>query len=146
MGRPLNKSRMSNVDTNAEGTAGKIEVTAYYPTGGSLQQGDNSFIHAQRSSRKFVVHQQNDSSDQVLNLRAVAPANLAEGQFCVRVILDDSTVAYVEKFYNNTVHYRVNSTNGFTDGTSGWVKYSLGSETGGADSTPTSGQGVIDVL
>jgi hypothetical protein len=26
------------------------------------------------------------------------------------------------------------------------VKYSLGSETGGADSTPVSGQGVIDVI
>ena len=146
MGRPLNKSRFSDINVNAEGTAGKIEVTAYYQTGGSLQQGDDSFIISQRSSRKFKIHQQRDSTDAVLDLRAVAPANLTEGQFCVRVILDDSTVAYVEKFYNNTVHYRVNSTNGFTDGTSGWVKYSLGAETGGADSTPVSGQGVIDVI
>ena len=145
MGRPLNKSRFSDLST-PEGTAGKIEVTAYYQTGGSLQQGDNSFIISQRSSRKFKIHQQSDSTDAVLDLRAVAPAYLTAGQFCVRVILDDSTVAYVEKFYNNTVHYRVNSTDGFTDGTSGWVKYSLGSETGGADSTPVSGQGVIDVL
>ena len=145
MGRPLKKSRFSDL-TTPEGTAGKIEVIAYYPTGGSLQQNDNSFIISQRSSRRFKIHQQNDSSDAVLDLRAVAPASLAEGQFCVRVILDDSTVAYVEKFYNNTVHYRVNSTDGFTDGTSGWVKYSLGSETAGADSTPVSGQGVIDVI
>ena len=137
---------MSNLNLGPAGTAGKIEVTAYYPTGGSLQQSDNSFIISQRSSRKFKIHQQSDSSDAVLDLRAVAPANLSEGQFCVRVILDDSTVAYVEKFYNNIVHYRVNSTNGYTDGTSGWVKYSLGSETGGADSTPVSGQGVIDVI
>ena len=144
MGRPLNKSRMS-ITTGGEGVAGKIEVTAYYPTGGSLLQDDNAYIVSQRSSRKFKIHQA-DSTLEVMNLRAVAPANLTEGQFCVRVILDDSTVAYVEKFYNNTVHYRVNSTDGFTDGTSGWVKYSLGSETAGADSTPVSGQGVIDVL
>ena len=144
MGRPLNKSRMS-ITTGGEGVAGKIEVTAYYPTGGSLQQNDNAYIVSQRSSRKFNIHQA-DSTLEVMNLRAVAPANLTAGQFCVRVILDDSTVAYVEKFYNNTVHYRVNSTDGFTDGTSGWVKYSLGSEAGGADSTPVSGQGVIDVL
>jgi hypothetical protein len=142
MGRPLNKSRMS-VTTGGQGVAGKIEVTAYYPTGGSLQQNDNAYIVSQRSSRKFKIHQA-DSTLAVMDLRAVAPANLTEGQFCVRVTLDDSTVAYVEKFYNNTVHYRVNSTNGFTDGTSGWVKYSLGSETD--DSTPISGQGVIDVL
>jgi len=142
MGRPLNKSRMS-VTTGGQGVAGKIEVTAYYPTGGSLQQNDNAYIVSQRSSRKFKIHQA-DSTLAVMDLRAVAPANLTAGQFCVRVTLDDSTVAYVEKFYNNTVHYRVNSTNGFTDGTSGWVKYSLGSETD--DSTPISGQGVIDVL
>jgi len=132
-----------SVTTGGQGVAGKIEVTAYYPTGGSLQQNDNAYIVSQRSSRKFKIHQA-DSTLAVMDLRAVAPANLTAGQFCVRVTLDDSTVAYVEKFYNNTVHYRVNSTNGFTDGTSGWVKYSLGSETD--DSTPISGQGVIDVL
>jgi len=146
MGRPIKKSRFSDPNVSAEGTAGKIEVTAYYQTGGSLQQDDNSFIISQRSSRKFKIHQQSDSTDAVLDLRAVAPANLAEGQFCVRVILDDSTVAYVEKFYNNIVHYRVNSTDGYSDGTTGYVKYTLGSETGGADSTPVSGQGVIDVI
>lgn len=145
MGRPLKKSRFSDL-TTPEGTAGKIEVAAYFPTGGSLQQNDDSFIISQRSSRKFKIHQQNDSTDTILDLRAVAPASLTAGQFCVRVILDDSTVAFVEKFYNNTVHYRVNSTDGFTDGTTGSVKYSLGSETAGADSTPVSGQGVIDVI
>jgi hypothetical protein len=144
MGRPLSKSRMS-VTTGGNAVAGKIEVTAYFPAAGSLLQGDNAYIVSQRSSRKFNIHQA-DSTLEVMNLRAVAPASLAAGQFCVRVILDDSTVAYVEKFYNNTVHYRVNSTDGFTDGTSGWVKYSLSSETAGADSTPVSGQGVIDVI
>ena len=144
MGRPLSKSRMS-VTTGGNAVAGKIEVTAYYPTGGSLLQGNDAYIVSQRSSRKFNIHQA-DSTLEVMNLRAVAPASLAAGQFCVRVILDDSTVAYVEKFYNNTVHYRVNSTDGFTNGTSGWVKYSLSSETAGADSTPVSGQGVIDVI
>ena len=144
MGRPLSKSRMS-VTTGGNAVAGKIEVTAYYPTGGSLLQNDDAYIVSQRSSRKFNIHQA-DSTLEVMNLRAVAPANLTAGQFCVRVILDDSTVAYVEKFYNNTVHYRVNSTDGFTDGTAGWVKYSLGSEAAGADSTPVSGQGVIDVI
>ncbi len=145
MGRPLNKSRFSDLST-PEGTAGKIEVTAYYQTGGSLQQGDDSFIISQRSSRKFKIHQQSDSTDAVLDLRAVAPANLTEGQFCVRVILDDSTVAFVEKFYNNVVSYRVNSTNGLTDGTTGRIKYTLGTAANGEDSTPLAGQGVIDVI
>lgn len=144
MGRPINKSRMS-VTTGGQGVAGKIEVTGYYPTGGSLQQNDNAYIVSQRSSRRFKIHQA-DSTLEVMNLRAVAPANLTEGQFCVRVILDDSTVAYVEKFYNNIVHYRVNSTDGYSDGTTGYVKYTLSSEAGGADSTPVSGQGVIDVI
>ena len=144
MGRPINKSKMS-VTTGGEGVAGKIEVTGYYPTGGSLQQNDNAYIVSQRSSRRFKIHQA-DSTLEVMNLRAVAPANLTAGQFCVRIILDDSTVAFVEKFYNNIVHYRVNSTDGYSDGTTGYVKYTLGSEAGGADSTPVSGQGVIDVI
>ena len=138
MGRPIRKDRMSNLNLGPAGTAGKIEVTAYYPTGGSLQQSDNSFIISQRSSRRFKIHQLNDSSDAVLNLRAVAPANLAEGQFCVRVILDDSTVAYVEKFYNNIIHYVTAA------GATGFAKYSLG--TAGNENIAVSGQAVIDVI
>ena len=144
MGRPINKSRMS-VTTGGEGVAGKIEVTGYYPTGGSLQQNDNAYIVSQRSSRRFKIHQA-DSTLAVMDLRAVAPANLTAGQFCVRVILGDSTVAYVEKFYNNIVHYRIGSTDGYSDGTTGYAKYALSTEAGGADSTPLSGYGVIDVI
>ena len=63
--------------------------------------------------------------EQVLTLTPVAPGSLTNGQFCVQIILDDSTVAYAERIYNNTVHYKT------TGGTVGWTKYSLSSE--GAD-------------
>jgi hypothetical protein len=144
MGRPLNKSKLS-VTTGGQGVAGKIEVTGYFPAAGSLLQDDNAYIVSQRSSRKFKIHQA-DSTLEVMNLRAVAPASLTAGQFCVRVILDDSTVAFVEKFYNNVVSYRVNSTDGLTDGTTGRIKYTLGTAANGEDSTPLAGQGVIDVI
>ena len=144
MGRPLNKSKLS-VTTGGNGVAGKIEVTGYFPAAGSLLQDDNAYIVSQRSSRKFKIHQA-DSTLEVMNLRAVAPASLTAGQFCVRVILDDSTVAFVEKFYNNVVSYRVNSTDGLTDGTTGRIKYTLGTAANGEDSTPLAGQGVIDVI
>jgi hypothetical protein len=144
MGRPLNKSKLS-VTTGGNGEAGKIEVTGYFPAAGSLLQDDNAYIVSQRSSRKFKIHQA-DSTLEVMNLRAVAPASLTAGQFCVRVILDDSTVAFVEKFYNNVVSYRVNSTDGLTDGTTGRIKYTLGTAANGEDLTPLAGQGVIDVI
>jgi hypothetical protein len=138
MGRPIKKTRFSDPNVNAEGTAGKIEVSAYFPTGGSLQQDDNSFIISQRSSRRFKVHQQNDSSDQVLTLKAVAPASLVAGEFCVRVLLGDSTEAFVEKFYNNIIHFKTAA------GATGFVKYSLG--TAGNENIAISGSAVIDVI
>jgi hypothetical protein len=138
MGRPIKKTRFSDPNVNAEGTAGKIEVSAYFPTGGSLQQDDNSFIISQRSSRRFKVHQQNDSSDQVLTLKAVAPASLVAGEFCVRVLLGDSTEAFVEKFYNNIIHFKTGA------GATGFVKYSLG--TAGNENIAISGSAVIDVI
>jgi len=138
MGRPIKRSRMSDTNLGPTGTAGKIEVTAYYPVGGSLQEDDNSFIISQRASRKFKIHQANDSSDSVLILKAVAPASLAAGEFCVKVLLGDSTVAYVEKFYNNIIHYVTAA------GATGFAKYSLG--TAGNENIAVSGQAVIDVI
>ena len=52
----------------------------------------------------------------------VAPASLVAGEFCVQVILSDSTVGYVAKFYNRTVHYVTAA------GTTGTATYSLGTE------------------
>ena len=129
---------MSDTNLGPTGTAGKIEVTAYYPVGGSLQEDDNSFIISQRASRKFKIHQQNDSSDSILILKAVAPASLAEGEFCVKVLLGDSTVAFVEKFYNNIIHFKTAA------GATGFAKYSLG--TAGNENIAVSGQAVIDVV
>ena len=129
---------MSDTNLGPTGTAGKIEVTAYYPVGGSLQQDDDSFIISQRASRSFKIHQANDSSDSILILKAVAPASLAAGQFCVKVRLGDSSVAYVEKFYNNIIHYVTAS------GDTGFAKYSLG--TAAAEDTAVSGSAVIDVI
>ena len=77
-------------------------------------------------------------------LQAVAPGSLpsaapsgADGTFCVQIILDDSTVAYVSKFFNNTVHYVQ------ADGTTGNAKYQLNTE--GTDEGQVSGIANIDV-
>jgi len=147
MGRPIRKDRMFNdrLGNNDDSTrySGRIEVTAYYPLGGSLQQSDDSYIMRQRGSKQFLIHQA-DSSEAVYTLVAKAPGELSGGEFCVKVTIrnEDSSVvqdAYVEKFYNRTVHYAYN--NGANTGT---VKYTLGAEAG-EDST-VSGQGAIDVI
>ena len=66
----------------------------------------------------------------------IAPSG-ADGTFCVQIILDDSTVAYVSKFFNNTVHYVQ------ADGTTGNAKYQLNTE--GTDEGQVSGIANIDV-
>ena len=63
----------------------------------------------------------------------------------MQIILNDSTVAYVEKFYNNTVHFVDAS------GNSGHAFYSLGTEVddegGGAGASGESiKSGSIDVI
>jgi len=145
MGRPINKNRMSVANTLNEGNAslsGKIAVTAYRPFGGSKTDSVTAYVVAQRASRLFKIHQE-DSTEVVMKLVAVAPGSLSAtdaggyGQFCVQVILDDSTVAYVEKFYNRTIHYKTAA------GATGTVKYSLGNE--GSDMGAVSGFGSIDV-
>ena len=85
--------------------SGTIQVSAYFPAGGSATTDIGSYIVSQRGSRQFKVHQLSDSSEVVYTLKAVAPASLVAGEFCVQVILSDSTVGYVAKFYNRTVHY-----------------------------------------
>ena len=55
-----------------------------------------------------------------------------------RVILNDSTVSFVEKFYNRTVHLVD------TDGTTRRVTYTLGSE-GTDEGQAGAGVGSIDV-
>ena len=86
-----------------------------------------------------------DSSTGVYCLKAVAPGSLtatppngSAGEFCVQMILDDSTVAYVEKFFNNTVHYVTAA------GATGTIKYQLNTE--GTDEAKVSGVGNIDVI
>lgn len=142
MGRPIKSNKFSG--EGSDGTAGKIEVTAYYPVGGALQQNDNTFIISQRGSKRFRIQQQNDSSVGTYTLVAKAPGELSEGEMCVKVTIrdaDSSVVndAYVEKFYNRTVHFAYNN-----GANTGRVKYTLGAEAG-EDST-VAGQGSIDVL
>ena len=103
MGRPIKKTRMLATLNPAVGS-GTIQVTAYFPAGGSSTTDIGSYIVSQRGSRRFKVHQLSDSSEVVYTLTAVAPASLSAGEFCVQVILSDSTVGYVSKFYNRTVH------------------------------------------
>ena len=143
MGRPIQKKKMSG-GANAFGgnLSGKLAVTAYRQYGGSKVDSTTAYIVNQRGSKKFKIHLE-DSTEAVLLLKAVAPASLAGdnatgfGEFCVQVILDDSTVAYVEKFYNNTIHYVTAA------GATGRVKYTLGNE--GTDEGKVANLGSIDV-
>ena len=143
MGRPVKKSRMSGGANDFGGNlSGKLAVTAYRPYGGAKVDSTTAYIVNQRGSKKFKLHLE-DSSEVVMLLKAVAPASLANdnatgyGEFCVQVILNDSTVAYVEKFYNNTVHYVTAA------GATGTVKYTLGAE--GSDEGAVANLGSIDV-
>ena len=143
MGRPVNKNKMSGLAGAFGGNlSGKLAVTAYRPFGGAKVDSTVAYIVNQRGSKKFKIHL-DDSSEAIMKLVAVAPASLVNndnaglGQFCVQLILDDSTVAYVSKFYNRTVHYVTAA------GATGSVKYSLGTE--GSDEQKTAGFGSINV-
>jgi hypothetical protein len=140
MGRPIRKDKFVS-DFGADTTA-KIAVTAYRTFGGSKVDSTTAYIVNQRGSKKFLVHL-DDSTEVVMLLKAVAPGSLANdnvnslGEFMVQVTLDDSTVAYVEKFYNNTVHYVDAS------GNTGTVPYTLGTDIEGSIA---SGKGNIDIV
>jgi hypothetical protein len=140
MGRPIKKSKFVS-DFGAD-TSAKIAVTAYRTFGGAKVDSTVAYIVNQRGSKKFTVHLE-DSTEVVMLLKAVAPGSLANdnvnglGEFMVQVTLDDSTVAYVEKFYNNTVHYVDAS------GNTGTVPYSLGTDIKGSIA---SGKGNIDIV
>ena len=143
MGRPINKNKISGASGAFGGDlSGKIAVTAYRPFGGSKVDSRVAYVVAQRSSRLFKIHLE-DSTEVVMMLKAVAPGSLANdntsgvGEFCVQVILDDSTVAYVSKFFNNTVHYVTAA------GATGSKPYTLRAE--GTDEGQDSGKANIDV-
>ena len=148
MGRPVKSSRLGGTGyhtgtKHASALSGKIAVTAYRPYGGSKVDSVVSYIVSQRSSTKFKIHLE-DSTESVYQLKAVAPASLSAtnnsslGEFCVQVILNDSTVAYVEKFYNRTIHYVTAA------GAAGTVTYTLGVE-GTDEAKAGAGVGSIDV-
>ena len=136
MGRPIKSTRMSaeNWKVGNVGLSGTIAVTGYRPRNGSLVNSTTSYVASQRGSHLFNIHLE-DSSEAVYQLKAVAPGSLANtsNQFCVQVILDDSTVAYVDKFYNNTIHYVTAA------GAAGTCTYTLGAE--GSDTGGGSGLG-----
>jgi len=142
MGRPVKKSKF--VASFGGDTSAKIAVTAYRTFGGSKVDSTTAYIVNQRGSKKFKIHM-DDSSEAVMLLKAVAPGSLANdnatgyGEFCVKVVLDDSTVAYVEKFYNNTVHYVT------TGGDTGTIPYSLGTDPQG-DFQVEADKGIIDIV
>ena len=134
MGRPIKKSRMLS-DFNPGSTATLAVST--YRIGGVNTTGTGSYIVAQRSSRSFKIHL-NDSTEVIYKL--VAKATLTDNStFNVKVVLDDSTVAYVEKFYNNTIHYV--TADGLTTGT---VPYTLVTSES-ADEGQVAGKGNIDI-
>ena len=116
--------------------ATSIIAVSNYRTGGANVAGTGSYIVSQRGSKQFKVHL-NDSSEEVMTL--VTKGTLTDnGTFNVQVILDDSTVVYVERFYNNTVHYVTAA------GATGVLKYQLNTE--GTDEAKVSGVVNIDVI
>ena len=144
MGRPVKSSRFGN-------TAGDFEVSGAFSTETTQPDGSGAeavstvsgnYIEAQRSSTRFKVNFLSaDGStrlSQILDLKPVATGSLTAGQFCIQIILDDSTVAYASKIFNNTVHYKT------AGGVTGSTKYSLSSE--GADEDKVSGIGSIDTI
>ena len=144
MGRPVKKSRFGD-------TAGDFEVTGAFSTESIQPDGSGAeavstvsgnFIVSQRSSTRFKVNFLSaDGSTrqiQILDLTPVAPGSLTAGQFCLQIILDDSTVAYASKIFNNTVHYKE------AGGTTGSVKYSLLAE--GTDEGANTGVGSMDTI
>jgi hypothetical protein len=144
MGRPVKKSRFGS-------SAGDFEVTGAFSTEAIQPDGSGAeavstvsgnFIVSQRSSTRFKVNFTSaDGSTrliQVLDLKPVATGSLTAGQFCIQIILDDSTVAYASKIFNNTVHYKT------AGGVTGSVKYSLSSE--GADEGKVTDVGSIDTI
>ena len=141
MGRPIKSSKMAGTSS---GAAGQIAVTAYRTSGASLTNSTTAYLISQRGSKLFKISLE-DSSTGVYCLKAVAPGSLSAtppngsaGEFCVQGILSDSTVVYVERFYNNTIHYKT------AGGTTGTVPYTLGAE--GTDEGKVSGKGSIDVI
>ena len=145
MGRPIKSTWIGNA-------AGRIEVTGAFSTETTQPDGSGAeavstatgqYISSQRSSSRFkVVFTSTDGSTsqtQVLDLKAVAPASLAAGQFCVQIILNDSTVAYVDRFYNRTLHYVTAA------GATGTCTYTRGVE-GTDEAQAGSGAGSIDVI
>ena len=144
MGRPVRKDRFGS-------TAGDFEVTGAFSTESTQPDGSGAeavstvsgnYIEAQRSSTRFKVNFLSaDGStrlSQILDLKPVATGSLTAGQFCIQIILDDSTVAYASKIFNNTVHYKT------AGGVTGSVKYSLSSE--GADEAKVTDVGSIDTI
>jgi hypothetical protein len=145
MGRPVKKSRFGN-------STGDFEVTGAFATGTTQPDGtgaeaastaSGNYIVSQRSSKQFKVNFLSaDGSTrltQVLTLTAKAPGSLTNGEFCVQIILDDSTVAYASKIFNNTVHY---VTAGSVVGS---TKYSLSSE-GADEGAGSDSVGQIDTI
>ena len=129
----------------SSGAAGNIAVTSYRPSGASNNTSTTAYIISQRGSKMFKISLE-DSTTGVYCLKAVAPGSLsatppngAAGEFCVQVILNDSTVAYVQRFYNNTIHYVTAA------GAAGTCTYTLGVE-GTDEAKAGSGAGSIDVI
>ena len=139
MGRPIKKNKMGEtVEPWDTLNYGIIKVTAHISKDGVLVENQNTtWIIKQVGSTLFRIHLV-DSSEEISELKAVPPASLSNisNQFCVRVILEDSTVAYVSKFYNNIVHYVT------TGGNTGSIKYSLSSESDDEEARP--GFGSVD--
>ncbi len=144
MGRPVRKDRFGD-------SAGDFEVTGAFSTettqpdgtgAEALSTASGNYIVSQRSSTRFKVNflsaDGSTRQEQVLDLKPVAPASLTNGQFCLQIILDDSTVAYAAKIFNNTVHYKT------AGGVTGSVKYSLLAE--GTDEGKNTGVGSMDTI
>ena len=104
MGRPINKRKIGQGD-------GKILCSAYYFTGASEVNGATTpaWIVSQRSTNKFNVT--DGTTTEVLQLVNKTAGGLAEGEFIINAILDDSSVVQVTKLRNKTIQYEGGTSN-----------------------------------
>lgn len=95
MGRPIKKDKIGL-------GAGRIKVTRYRFAGESEATTPTGYIVAQKGTNKFRVS--DGTTTETLQL-VDKSGSLAEGEFAVNAVLDDSTVVQITKFKNRTITY-----------------------------------------
>jgi len=131
MGRPINKNKIGQ-------GAGRISATRYRFAGESevASSTTQAWIVNQRSNTKFTVS--DGSTTEVLTLVNKANGALAEGEFKIDAVLDDSTTVQVTKLKNRTVQVEGGTSSVDT------VIYAIGNEPDTGDATNAEAAASVD--